>query len=219
MHVMSSTIAPALLHFRGGALMLNPLVSVGKGYSEALVNAPLATNMVTGAALSVLADFISQKLVSSPKADSTYNFQRSLWMIPYGAVISGYLIYFWFGFLATLFPNARISMLELVKKLVVNQLALSPFLSAFFFLFVIFTQTAPTVRMTGEKWTAYKEKIVTDLWPTLVRGNIYWPIVQTINFRFIPSNLTVVWTNLCFVFWTTYVCLVGNRSASTKIKQ
>ena len=217
MLVTTSNAVTVLLPLRGGgASLLNPLIAVGKGYTDALITAPLATNMVTSATLAVLSDFISQKLASSSREDdSTYDIPRSLWMIPYGAVISGYILYYWFGLLATLFPDARFSLLEMVKKLVVNQLVLSPALASFFFLFLIFTRTAPFVRMTGEKWAAYKKKMAADLLPTLVRGNIYWPVVQTINFQFLPPKLTVFWTNLCFVFWTTYLCLVGNRSPTT----
>lgn len=240
---ISTTLASTVLELRGGAggevsaVLPTAILSLYQRLSTTLTQSPLMTNMIIAAVLSVVADGISQVLAarsstatttsstshsknknSSRPAPFLYDTRRAFWMVPYGAVVSGYGMSLWFGYLATCFPTAHVNWLELVKKLCVNQLVLSPMLSAFFFLFVICTRSRPIGRMTVPKWKAFQHKITTDLWPTLVRGNIYWPIVQTLNFRFIPAHLTVLWTNICFVFWTTYICFIGNRTPSTKNK-
>ena len=52
-----------------------------------------------------------------------------------------------------------------------------------------------------------------ELLPTLVRGNAYWTVVQTVNFRFVPPQCMVLFGNLASCVWTTYLCIVANRAA------
>ena len=173
-----------------GAVLPTAIVSLYQRLSTTLTQSPLMTNMIIAAVLSVVADGISQVLAARSSTATTtsltshskntnrnssrpppflYDTRRAFWMVPYGAVVSGYGMSLWFGYLATCFPTAHVNWLELVKKLGVNQLVLSPMLSAFFFLFVICTRSRPIGRMTVPKWTAFQHKITTDLWPTLVR--------------------------------------------------
>ena len=119
----------------------------------------------------------------------------------------------WFGFLGSLFPGARTSLSQLGLKVLVNQLVLSPGLNAGFFAFVVLTRSPPVARMSAEKWASLADKLRSDLWPTFMRGNVYWSAVQLVNFKLLPASLTVLSTNVAFLFWTFYLCLVGNRDA------
>ena len=200
---ISTTLASAVLELRGGAggevgaVLPTAIVSLYQRLSTTLIQSPRMTNMIIAAVLSVAADGISQVLAARSSTATTtsstnhrkngnssrpppfrYDTSRAFWMVPHGAVVSGYGMSLWFGYLATCFPTAHLNWFELVKKLGVNQLVLSPMLSAFFFLFVICTRSRPIGRMTVPKWTAFQHKITTDLWPTLVRYVL--TLIQTV---------------------------------------
>ena len=99
-----------------------------------------------------------------------------------------------------------------MKKVFVNQMVLSPGINAGFFAFVILTQVPPVARMSGANWSELKAKLKKDLWPTFMQGNLYWSCVQTLNFKVLPASLTVLSTNVAFLIWTAYLCIVANRA-------
>ena len=45
-----------------------------------------------------------------------------------------------------------------------------------------------------------------------MQGNLYWSCVQTLNFKVLPASLTVLSTNVFFLIWTAYLCIVANRA-------
>ena len=198
----ASALKP-LLRLRGG--LLNPV----QLYTAALVSAPVATNVATASALSVVADGLAQTLTS--QGSQAWDVSRTAWIAGWGAVVSGYVMSGWFALLSSLYPNARTSLWAFLRKLGTNQLVLSPGLNAGFFAFVVFTRSAPVAWMTATKWAELDEKLRADLLPTCMRSNVYWSCVQTLNFRVLPDSLTVLSTNVFFLFWTVYLCVVGNR--------
>ena len=90
---------------------------------------------------------------------------------------------FWLQLLSRLFPNARTSAAQLVSKVFVNQLAMSPGLNGGFFAFVIWTRTAPRMRMNASKWSQLVDKYRRDLLPTIVRSCLFWSVVAVVLTR------------------------------------
>ena len=201
----SPAVPKAVLALRGG---FNPITALPRAYGSALASSPMATNIVTAAGLAVAADAVAQKLT----AGEDWDWARTFWMVPWGALVSGYAMVKWFTFLGGLFPDAATSAIELVKKVFVNQMVLSPGINAGFFAFVILTQVPPVARMSGANWSELKAKLKKDLWPTFMQGNLYWSCVQTLNFKVLPASLTVLSTNVAFLIWTAYLCIVANRA-------
>ena len=181
-------------------------------YNTALAMQPLMTNAISAAGLAVLSDSIAQSAVS-PRPP-LWDFERSAWMSVWGAVVSGALIYYWLKLLAALFPDARLSFAQLVGKVFVNQLVMSPGLNGGFFAFVIWTRTAPRLRFNAEKRGLLLDKYRQNLVPTIARSCVFWSVVQAINFRVLPPSLMVLFTNAAFVIWTTYLSFVGNKAAA-----
>ena len=199
-------VPKTVLALRGG---FNPVTALPRAYGAALASSPMATNIVTAAGLAVAADAVAQKLTGD---GADWDFARTFWMVPWGALVSGYAMVKWFTFLGGLFPDAATSAIELVKKVFVNQMVLSPGINAGFFAFVILTQVPPIARMSGANWSELKAKLKKDLWPTFMQGNLYWSCVQTLNFKVLPASLTVLSTNVAFLIWTAYLCIVANRA-------
>lgn len=207
---VSLRAAQPLLALRGGFFS-----SLPAGYMAALASAPLATNMATAGTLSLVADGLAQRLTASSSSvqASSWDYPRSAWIVLWGTVVSGFCMSKWFALLARLYPTARTSNVAFALKLFTNQIFLSPGLNSGFFTFCILTRTPPVARMNAEKWAALKTKLRQDLLPTCMRSTAYWSVVQTLNFRVFPDHLTVISTNVFFLFWTIYLCIVGNRDA------
>ena len=108
-----------VMNLRGGAL--NPFMAAGRACGSALATSPLTTNVATATVLSVLADGIAQKISAGDDAPATWDIARSRWQVLWGALVSGIAMSQWFAFLGSLFPDARTSLVELGKKLFVNQ--------------------------------------------------------------------------------------------------
>ena len=203
------------LRLRGGLSLAGCASSALASYHAALAVAPLATNTASAAGLAVVSDSIAQTLTPSTPTTS-WDFERSAWMAVWGAVMSGALIFYWLRFLSLLFPHARTSAAQLVGKVFVNQLVMSPGLNGAFFAFVIWTRTAPKLAMDAAKRRLLRDKFRADLLSTIARSCVFWSVVQTTNFRFLPQQYAVVWTNGAFVIWTTFLSLIGNRAPVKK---
>ena len=132
---LSSCHGLAAAHrLRGGAaLTLPPLVGA---YQSALAAAPITTNVLSAASLSVLADGMAQAV----ERRGSWDVSRAAWISAWGASVSGLMLFFWFRLLARLFPLAASSTAQLVGKVALNQAVMSPGLNAGFFTFVVLTR-------------------------------------------------------------------------------
>ena len=211
-----------LLQLRGG-FGAGVATSAFESYTGLLATAPLATNCISAACLGMLSDGIAQSLAPCASdafcdevvAVKTWDFERTAWMSVWGAAVSGGVIFFWLRLLATLFPSARTSTAQLISKVFVNQLVMSPGLNGGFFAFVVWTRTAPRMRMDASKWSQLVDKYRRDLLPTIMRSCLFWSAVQSVNFTIIPPQFGVLWTNAAFVLWTTYLSFVANRGGGS----
>ena len=106
-HPVVSVARPAVpktvLALRGG---FNPITALPRAYGSALATSPMATNIVTAAGLAVAADAVAQKLTGD---GADWDWARTFWMVPWGAIVSGYAMVKWFTFLGGLFPDAATS--------------------------------------------------------------------------------------------------------------
>ena len=207
---------------RGGAALTSLLGGAFGAYRAALTSAPITTNVVSAAALSLLADSTAQtverRLAASPSSaapaasHTAWDVRRSASIVVWGALVSGFSLYFWFRLLARLFPRAATSTAQLIGKVALNQLVMSPSLNAGFFTYVVFTRVEPPLRFTEAKRAILLEKLRRDLPTTIRRSCYFWSVCQTINFRLMPLVWQTLWTNACFLIWTTYLSWVGFRA-------
>ena len=175
-----------LLQLRGG-FGVGLATSAFESYTRLLTTAPLATNCVSASCLGMLSDGIAQSLTPcesdelcvSEAAVRPWDFERTAWMAVWGAAVSGGVIFFWLQLLSRLFPDARTSAAQLVSKVFVNQLVMSPGLNGGYFAFVIWTRTVPRMRMNASKWSQLADKYRRDLLPTIVRSCLFWSVVQS----------------------------------------
>ena len=191
--------------------VLRPVTSL---YCAALAKHPITTNCATAAVLSVTSDAIAQRLErrANPDAGKHHDVSRTSWMALWGWIISGLLIHYWFIFLNGLFPVEGLTLIGALKKVGVNQLVMSPGLNALFFAFTTYTRGDVG---SGQKLAFLKRKLAADLIPTMKRSCLYWGTIQLVNFLLIPSRFAILYTNVGFLLWTTYISLVGYRTVAS----
>jgi len=129
-------------------------------------------------------------------------------MALWGWLISGLLIHYWFVFLNGLFPAKGLTLVGALKKVGVNQVVMSPGLNSLFFAFTTYTRGDVD---GGQKLAFLKRKLAADLVPTIKRSCAYWGTIQLVNFLLIPPRFGVLYTNVGFLLWTTYISLVGYK--------
>jgi protein Mpv17 len=72
--------------------------------------------------------------------------------------------------------------------------------------------------MEGHSLLAIRKKF-NDLYPPAIKANwTVWPLIQFVNFRFMPLPYRVPFQATCGVFWTLYLSLL-NSSDATKVEE
>jgi hypothetical protein len=223
--VLATSVATPSVH---GLALPQPLIQGAQLYVRALTHFPTQTNVITASALCVVSDAISQAaerrnaaLASTPANGSPvpqpHSYYRSLCMSVYGALVYGFVCMYWLRWLNTVVPQSSITPLLVVKKVIINQAVMSPFLNSCFFTWVSFTRDLSLT--LGQRAEATRKKLAQDLVPTIVRSCMYWGVAQSVNFWYVSRLLGVQWqllyVNLSFVLWTSYLALVGYRPTET----
>lgn len=185
-------------------------------YCDALIRHPIVTNCATAAALSVASDTVAQGLERSGgrtpgTAAGRHDTSRSAWMAVWGYTVPGLMVHYWFVFLNGLFPVAGLTLAGALRKVAVNQVVMSPLMNALFFAFATFTRGDVD---SGGRGALIRRKLATDLVPTMMRSCAYWGTVQLVNFLYVPPRFAVLFTNVGFLLWTTYISLVGFRKVA-----
>lgn len=237
-------------------LSLNSIeCSVIDAYRSLLQTHTLKTNIITASLLTVTSDAITQSIErfgmskslvekfpsssSSLSSKSTsrlisteqkHDYYRSFTMLLYGGAVFGAFVTYWFKFLSWLVPVTDFA--SVVRKVLVNQVFMSPFLNALFFTYVILTRnttsTSTSTSGTTKKYDKInnnksntnkiqliKKKLATDLLPTIYRSCVFWITLNLINFRFVKANEQVLVTNLGFLIWTIYLSYIGFKKIET----
>lgn len=110
-------------------------------------------------------------------------------------------------FISYLHKQGIILPMVLLKVLII-QLVMAPRLNTLFFGYVILTKDRSRFNL---KVDMFKKKLKTDLLPTIKRSCVFWSIVQFYDFLFLPSKFQLLYINVAFMFWTTYISFVGHR--------
>lgn len=185
-------------------------------YKQALAAKPLITNMVTAGSLSAMSDSITQKaekMGTDPNnAEShSHNYYRSATMFVYGLFVSGWFVSEWFKILNRWIPtDASSNLLLVIKKVVVNQICMSPILNSLFFIWVGATRGGLDTNIQ-DKTELILRKITQDLVPTMKRSFGYWGVINIANFSVVPQRYQLLFTNIGFVLWFAYLSFVGYR--------
>ena len=212
-------MAPLLLLVLFALLTIHAsaLINIGEAlvgglvkYKECLSSHPLPTNMLTASILSVCSDSASQAIERKGNENKRlrHSYYRSATMAIYGSIISGAFVSAWFEILNGLFPPPM-TLSRVIQKVAVNQIFMSPVLNGMFFTWVVLTRDLSSTLQ--EKASIVRAKLGRDLMPTIKRSCVFWSTLNLLNFFIIPIKYQLLYTNLAFLIWTTYISIVGYR--------
>ncbi|EGG11539.1 uncharacterized protein MELLADRAFT_115298 [Melampsora larici-populina 98AG31] len=107
-------------------------------------------------------------------------------------------------------PSRSRRMWGVAKRLMLDQLIMAPL---FVFVFISFTAW-----LEGLSMTEIKLRLDDLYWHILTANWKIWPLIQIINFNFMPLQYRVPWQSSCGIVWTVFLSLsTHSHSATTTI--
>ncbi|XP_050310080.1 mpv17-like protein [Anthonomus grandis grandis] len=113
----------------------------------------------------------------------------------YGGLFTAPTLYAWIRVSTKLWPVT--SLKTSIIKAVVEQLTYGPAALACFFFGMTLLQ--------GKSVKDAKTEVQTKLLPTWKVGVCFWPIIQTVNFRYIPEHNRVPVVSACSLLWCCFL--------------
>ena len=132
------------------------------------------------------------------KEMDNYDYYRTLRMTTYGLLVAGPLMVAWYKFLSSKFPLVS-------HRVIVDQLLAAP-TSVFLFFSVNGILEQKTV---GE----IRGRLETEYWPVLKANYMVWPLVQVVNFRFVPVYGQTIFVGGLAVGWNAFLSLRNNNDS------
>lgn len=107
-------------------------------------------------------------------------------------------------------PSRSRRMWGVAKRLILDQLVMAPL---FVFVFITFTAW-----LEGLSMAEIKLRLDDLYWHILTANWKIWPLIQIINFNFMPLQYRVPWQSSCGIVWTVFLSLsTHSHSATTAI--
>eukprot|EP01012_Entosiphon_sulcatum_P008776 TRINITY_DN14821_c0_g1_i1.p1 TRINITY_DN14821_c0_g1~~TRINITY_DN14821_c0_g1_i1.p1 ORF type:complete len:184 (+),score=21.45 TRINITY_DN14821_c0_g1_i1:464-1015(+) len=174
-------------------------------YLWALRHRPLRTNVISAGLILSVGDRIAQVVEGGEK---DHNFARSARLAVWGSLISAPISYYWFRQLERWWPASG-GFKAALRKTVVNQLIMAPFLNALFFFYVIIWQDSD-----HSIWKRWQLKMSQEYYLTIFLSTSLWTPMHLFNFFVLPPDFRVVFQSVVLVLWTAYLSFVGHRNPS-----
>ncbi|KAK0551317.1 hypothetical protein OC861_002409 [Tilletia horrida] len=105
----------------------------------------------------------------------------------------------------------KVSLLALGKRVAIDQGLFAPFGLVMF--------VGSMGIMEGRSLSGIKDKFSEMYFPALLANWQLWPLVQLVNFRFVPLRYRVPFTSSVGVLWTLYLSLLNTAKASSTHKE
>ncbi|KAL4218292.1 Protein Mpv17 [Mactra antiquata] len=175
-----------------------------KFYREALQVYPIRTAAVSAGTLMTLGDAIAQTVVEK-KSLSQFEVKRSLRFVVFGTFMAGPLFSIWYSRLAKTFGHTKYAALKMVAC---DQLLFAPPFIAYFL--------GTMELFKGEGLQDVKLKLQDDYLTVMKTNYKLWPMVQALNFTFVPIHYRVVVVNMVAVGWNTYLAWMSAKVAPHK---
>ncbi|KAG7099465.1 hypothetical protein E1B28_001315 [Marasmius oreades] len=184
--------------------------AITRVYTESFNRSPTTTLAFVGGSLNAFGDSVAQFYQKTygrkeHEVEPRYDFARTLRFFVFGFGMSP-LIGRWNTFLERQFPlrtSGNVSLKALVKRVASDQLLMAP-VGITLFLGSMGVMEGRNVPQIRQKFS--------DIFPIALTSNWQvWPIVQLINFRFMPLPYRVPFQSTCGVFWTLYLSVINSR--------
>ncbi|CAB4431147.1 hypothetical protein RhiirA5_393635 [Rhizophagus irregularis] len=211
--------------------MANIFVLANRFYSTNYQNHPSITLAFTNAGLAITSDSLAQSISllrskndSSNLSSQQFDFSRLGRFTIYGFSIAP-LVNKWFTFLDKKYPfntdvkaqqpplikqNVLFNKNNLIKQnqMIFKRVLLDQFLFAPFGLCLFFGGISV---LEGRNFEGIKEKFDETYISALKMNYTIWPIVQFVNFRFLPLKYRVPFVSSVGVLWNAYLSLLNSK--------
>lgn len=197
------------------------MAAIAKVYQAHFETRPAVTLAIVNGALGALADVVAQTcqiMLTSPRSQSsrsqefdpppakTLDFARTARFAAFG-IGMGPLLGRWNLFLEKNYPlrsvGGKVSLKSLGKRVLVDQTLMAPIGMAIFITSMGF--------MEARDVAGIKQKFFDMYTPAMIANWRVWPVIQLVNFRYMPLPYRVPFQSTCGVFWTLYLSLLNAR--------
>jgi len=159
---------------------------------------PLVPSMVTYSILYPSANLVQQYCFRESTKETGVDWKEVTRFCVYGGLFHAPLVFNWLRLAARLFPKDTNS--HLLAKVFLDQTCFAPVgLSAFYI-----GLTAMEGKDLDGIYKEWREKFPN----TWAMGATCWPIIQAVNFKYVPASLRTVFVACCSFFWNIFLSAV-----------
>ncbi|KAJ2635500.1 hypothetical protein GGF40_003576 [Coemansia sp. RSA 1286] len=186
------------------------MASILRAWTAVAAKRPLATITVTNGVLGGLGDVLAQTIEAhNSKRRFNWDRSRTLRFIAWGSICAP-IFHNWYLFLNRIYPittlaSKRNFTISVTKRVVTDQLVYAPLGIAGFFMAMNL--------MEGGGWQSGKKRLKEYFVPTLKANYAVWPVVQMVNFGFVPVLYRVPFSSIVSVFWNAFISWANAQSA------
>ncbi|KAK4485069.1 hypothetical protein RD792_007677 [Penstemon davidsonii] len=176
-----------------------------KGFQQYLIQLqqhPLRTKMITAGVLSAISDVAAQKLTGIQKLQ----IKRLLLKVIFGAAYLGPSGHYFHILLDKIFKGKKDTK-TVAKKVVVEQLTISPWNNLLFMLYyglVVEGESISHVFHERRPWIHVKSKIKKEYPTVQYTAWSFWPVVGWVNHLYVPLQFRVIVQSVVACFWYKY---------------
>ncbi|XP_043649030.1 mpv17-like protein isoform X1 [Drosophila teissieri] len=124
-----------------------------------------------------------------------------------GTAVYAPTLYLWYKWLDRAFPGT--TKVIIVKKLVLDQFVLTPYLLTVFYAGMSIMEGSEDV------FLELREKFV----PTFMRSCIFWLPAQALNFSLVAPRFRVIYMGICGLIWVNILCWTKRQSLPVATKE
>jgi len=178
---------------------ISPFKNAFNRYSDALIQKPYKTKMITAGTLTVIGDAVCQTVIEKKKFTTNYDFRRTLNLALIGSLISAPFCHLWY-----------MNFAPAICRTVSNNTKLYPYISMVFDQTLIATSTLGVFLFLSEYLKNFNLNDAKANLNRKFRGAIMtnwkiWPPLILINFLIVPPHFRVFFTNFLGFFWGIYL--------------
>lgn len=171
------------------------------GYKNLLTHRPYTVQAVQTATLMGFGDVIAQTFIDGTPI-TNINPVRTVQYAVVGLAV-GPIVGKWYRVLESMYGKEAV-----LKKVVTDQLVFSP-------VFIAVLVTSLNL-LQGLTWDDALAKVQASYFDIILTGYQIWPIVQVVNFYFVPIQYRVLLVQVVALVWNTYLSWKLN---STKVQE
>ena len=188
---------------------------VVRAYERAQKARPLIVSAVTGFTVMSIGDASVQLCTRNAQlpAVAGVDVQRNMVSSAYNGAVSP-LFFQWYRWLDSVWPG--VSPRSLVRKVVVNQIAISGLNSP---LYLTWCATIEAWLLGAADWeatlTTTRNHLVREVPSLMLTSICCWMPINVINFGVVPPHLRILYISSCGVAWTAFLSFVAHREPAS----